>query len=300
LPAVPEVSIVVPAYRAPPTLSGTIESLLAQGPEVPSEVIVVASAEHERDLPSLPSDPRLRVLTHVPGMPAATARNRGAAVARGELLAFADADVVAPPGWLRRLVEASDGRRCVAGSVLNGTPRSLVGTAEYVIQFLDLHPGRPVRTAWHGATCNLLLPRALFELHGPFAEDMTGGEDTLLTVALRELGLFVFAPDAPITHLNRTTARQMLVHQYEFGRFTAQLGRRSAYKLRPLVRYWPLAPAAVAGRLVSAYGRVAAWYRGGRVRAVLALPLVVAGLASWGAGLMAEGLRLSLGAAGRT
>jgi glycosyltransferase involved in cell wall biosynthesis len=292
---VTEVSIVVPAYRAPATLSGTIESLLAQGQEVSSEVIVVASAEHERDLPSLADDPRLRVLTHVPGMPAATARNRGAAVARGVLLAFADADVLAPPGWLRRMVEASDGRRCVAGSVLNGTPGSVVGTAEYVIQFLDLHPRRPVRTAWHGATCNLLLPRALFESAGAFPEDMDGGEDTVLTVALREQGLFAFAPDAPVTHLNRTGAGQMLVHQYEFGRFTAQLARRSAYKLRPLVRYWPLAPLAVAGRLVSAYGRVAAWYRGGRVRAVIALPLVIAGLTSWGAGLMAEGLRLSLG-----
>jgi GT2 family glycosyltransferase len=293
LPAVTEVSIVVPVYRAPPTLSGTIESLLAQGREVSSEVIVVASAEHEQDLPSLSEDPRLRVITHVPGMPAATARNRGAAVACGELLAFADADVVAPSGWLRRLVETSGRERCVAGSVLNGTPGSIVGTAEYVIQFLDLHPRRPVRTAWHGATCNMLLPRTLFERHGPFPEDMAGGEDTLLTVALRERGLFVFAPDAPITHLNRTAPRQMLVHQYEFGRFTAQLARRSAYKLRPLVRYWPLAPVAAAGRLVSAYGRVAAWYSGGRMRAVLALPLVIAGLAAWGAGLMTEGLRLS-------
>ena len=287
-----EASIVVPAYRAERTLGRTVESLLAQELEAAYEVVVVASADAEDELPRLAPDPRLRVITSVPRLGAAAALNRGASGSRGELIAFTDADVVAPPNWLERLIEASRGDRCAAGSVLNGTPRSPAGTAEYLIQFLDLHPRRPARTAWHGATCNLLLPRPLWNRWGPFPEDMDGGEDTLLTLRLREQGRFVFAPDAPVIHLNRTAPTAMLAHQYRFGRFTARLARRGRVKLRPLTSRWQLAPVAVAGRLVSTYARVAAWYAGGRLWAFALMPLVVAGLVSWGVGLMVEGRRL--------
>lgn len=286
------VSVVIPAYRPPATLAETLAAVLGQRIDAPYEVIVVASADTQAELPPIGDDPRLKALTHVPRLAAAVARNRGVAAARGELIAFTDADVLPRPDWLAALVEASQGRLCVGGSVLNGTPGSTVGTAEYLIQFLDLHPRRPARTAWHGATCNLLVPRALWERYGPFPEDMAGGEDTLLTVRLRDAGLYRFAPRACVAHLNRTNAAAMIAHQYEFGRFTARLARRSPYKLRPLVRHWPLAPVAAAGRLVSLCARTVAWYRGGRLRALASLPIVVAGIGSWATGLLLEGIRL--------
>ncbi|MDP8975944.1 MAG: glycosyltransferase [Actinomycetota bacterium] len=287
-----DVSVIVPAYRAERFLERCLSGLWNQRFDGQFEVIVVASADRPDELLHLPQDPRLTVLGFVPRLPAATARNHGVARARARLLAFTDADVVVPPEWLSRLVAASGGRRCAAGSVINGTPGSIVGTVEYLVQFLDLHPSRPVRTAWHGATCNLLVPRPLWERHGPFPEDMGGGEDTLMTVTLRQEGAFAFVPDAWVSHLNRTRLREVLRHQFEFGRFTARLGRRSPYKLRPLVRYTALAPVAAVGRVVSLYARVAAWDRQELGSAVAAAPVVTAALASWSAGLFVEGLLL--------
>jgi glycosyltransferase involved in cell wall biosynthesis len=288
-----DVSVVVPAYRADRTLPGCVASILAQEIDESFEVVVVVSADTEAELPSLAPDPRLKVVTHVPRLSAAAARNRGVTEAEAGLLAFTDADVVVPPDWLRELVAATDGGRlCVAGAVLNGTPRSTAGTAEYLVAFLDLHPDRPVRTAWHGATCNLLVPRDLWERYGPFPEDMGGGEDTLLTVAARADGVFTFGPRAAITHLQRTAVRDVVDHQYMYGEFTAHLGRRSDYKHRALVRYTALAPLAAAGRVVSIYARVIAWARGMRGRAFLAFPIVVAAMTGWGAGLFREGRRL--------
>lgn len=287
------VSVVVPAYRAERTLARCVDSLLAQDYDGDLEVIVVASADRDDGLPRLGSDPRVRVVTHVPRLGAAAARNRGVGAARGTLIAFTDADVVVPPGWLRALVSAAgDGTRCIAGSVRNGTPESAAGTAEYLVEFLDLHPGRPPRTAWHGATCNLLVPRSLWERYGPFPEDMGGGEDTLMTVQARSDGRFAFAPGACVNHLNRTRLRDVVAHQYGVGRFTAHLGRRSSYKLRPLVRYTALAPVAAAARVVSIYARALAWMRGARLRSLALLPLVVTCLTAWGAGLTVEGLRI--------
>jgi glycosyltransferase involved in cell wall biosynthesis len=233
----------------------------------------------------------------VPRTPAAVARNRGAAIALGRLLVFTDADVVAGEGWLQALVAASSppgatAPLMVAGSVVNGTPDSAAGTVEYLVEFLDLHPRRPARTAWHGATCNLLVPRDLWEALGPFPEDLEGGEDTLITGAARERGRFVFAPEARVTHLNRTRFRDVVEHQVMFGRFTAHLGRRGPYKLRPLVRYTPLAPVAAAGRVVSIYARVLAWAPELRRRSLLLLPGVLVTLAGWGFGLAREGFAL--------
>lgn len=288
-----DVSVIVPAYRAGATLERTVASLLAQEFSGTYEIVVSVSADDPADLPHLPAHERLRVITNVPRQRAAAARNQAVAQATGGLLAFTDADVVTPSDWLERLVAASDGgRQCVAGSVLNGTPDSAAGTVEYLVEFLDLHPNRPPRTAWHGATCNLLVPRSIWEELGPFPEDMGGGEDTLLTVKARSTGRFVFAPEAQVLHLNRTSWRVVIRHHLQIGRFAAHLGRRSPYKLRPLVRYTPLAPIAAAGRVVSLYARVAAWDRVLLVRAIALSPMILVTIGAFGVGLAAEGRRI--------
>ena len=219
--------MVVPAYRSERTLPACVASLLAQQLEPRFEVIVVSSADDPGELPRLEPDPRLTVLGSTPRLPAAAARNIGAARARGRLLAFTDADVTAPPDWLARLTESSKGVRCVAGSVVNGTPGSRTGTAEYMVEFADLHPAR-TEQAWHGATCNLLLTRDIWERYGPFPEDLDGCEDTLLTQRLIVDGLFVYASEASIVHHNRRGLRSVLVHQYELGAACARLDVRRA------------------------------------------------------------------------
>jgi glycosyltransferase involved in cell wall biosynthesis len=291
----PIVSIVMPAYRAEATIGACLRSLLDQQTSIAYEVIVVLSADSYGALPDVVSDPRVVVEHRVPRLAAAPARNLGATIARGRALVFTDADVLAPVDWLARLVAASDQlTQCVAGGVRNGTPRSVVGTAEYLVAFLDLHPNRPARTAWHGATCNLLVPRELWERFGPFPEDLEGGEDTLLTGAARRAGRFCFSGPAWVEHVNRTSVRAVVRHQREYGRFTAHLGRRAPYKLRPLVRYTLLAPLAAAARVVSVYSRAFRWLDGPRLRAFAATPVVLAAVAAWGAGLAAEGARLDL------
>lgn len=285
-------SVIVPAYRASATIDRCVQSLLNQRFDGTYEVIVSASADVDAGLPDLAPHPNLTLLTHVPRLSAARARNRGVAAARGHLLAFTDADVEVDPGWLGELMRATAQGDCVAGAVCNGTPGSDAGTVEYLVEFFDLHPDRPASSAWHGATCNLAVPRDLWEELGPFPEDMGGGEDTLLTVAAARRSRFSFAPSARVTHHNRTDLAVVLAHQRELGRFTAHLGRRSPYKLRPLVQYSPLAPVATVGRVLSLYLRVARWTPRELPRTLRLSPLVVAAIVAWGSGLLAEGIRL--------
>ncbi|CAN5744461.1 hypothetical protein BH23ACT12_BH23ACT12_21150 [soil metagenome] len=291
-----EVSIVVPAYRADSTISRCLSSLLNQDFPGAYEVIVCVSADQPGELPSLEKHQRLKVLTHVPRLGAAAARNRAAADARGRLIAFTDADVVADAGWLARLVSAAEASPCVAGSVLNGTPESVIGTAEYLLEFVDLHPARNPDAVHFGATCNLIIEKVLWEEAGPFPEDLEGGEDTVLTMDLRKRGLFRFAPEAAVHHLNRTRPAAFLRHQFRFGRFTARLavadGMYAGGPLRAtLTRYATLAPLAALLRVGWVYRRLATLDRQLFVRSVRCLPAVVAGSVAWGAGLVAQRMR---------
>lgn len=283
-----DVSVVVPAYRADATLGACVESLLAQRFDGRFEVVVAASADTPDALPTLPLHPALKVIARTPRLSAAAARNVGVESASGQAIAFTDADVIAPPDWLERLTAAAQGTWCVAGSVANGTPESAWGTVEYLVEFFDLHPARP-RAAEHGATCNLLVPRHVWEAHGPFREGMRGCEDTLLTTRVREAGLFRFAPEACVTHLNRRERAAVLAHQRVKGVTHAQLdvelGAVPAASVAVGVRR-------TLGRVAYLYRHLAEWAPSELGRAVRLSPLVFAASAAWGQGFIGESLRL--------
>jgi GT2 family glycosyltransferase len=288
----PSVSVVVPAYRAERTLARCLEAALAQDIAAPYEVVLVTSADGPGPPPAVPDDPRLRLIHHSARVTAAAARNVGVRAARAGTVVFLDADAVPAGDWLRRLVAAAGEADIIAGAVENGTPESVVGTAEYLAAFLDLAPRRNVATAWHGATCNLLVTQAAWEDYGPFPEDLLGGEDTLMTASANRDGRLRFCPDARVVHLNRTRLGAVLAHQYMYGRFTAQIAQRGPYQRRPLVRHAVLAPVAGLGRVGFLAWRAPKRMAAPRRRVLLSAPAAVAAIGAWTAGLTVEGVRL--------
>jgi glycosyltransferase involved in cell wall biosynthesis len=282
-----DVSVIVPAYRAAGTLPACVRSLIAQRFSGSHEIIVVASADAEAELPPVLSHPAVNYIARVPRLGAAAARNVGAGVARGRALAFTDADVIASEDWLERLQAASTARRCVAGSIANGTPTSTAGTVEYLVEFFDLSPAR-TEPSKHGATCNLLLPRLLWDRYGPFPEGMNGCEDTWLTTRLLSDDLLRFAPEAVVQHLNRQRMREVLAHQYALGGSHARLAQK-----QDALSSSPLRDVAITvERIRYLYRTVAKWTPSELGRARMLAPLVVAGFCAWGAGLSSESWRI--------
>src|SRR5688572_6566741 len=117
-----DVSVVVPTRNRSTLLMRTLRSVLRQQ-DVEFEVIVVDEASTD-DTPAMLAaldDPRVRVIRHEVPLWLAAARNRGAAEARGEWLAFVDDDDLWAPDKLVRQVHAAQdaGREWVYTGAVN-------------------------------------------------------------------------------------------------------------------------------------------------------------------------------------
>jgi mycofactocin glycosyltransferase len=279
-------SVILPAYRAWDTLPAALESLRPQVERPDRELVLVESSgtvppeEIERRWPWA------RVIALPERTLPGRARNLAVREARGELLAFTDADVLAEPGWLDELERAlAPGVDAVAGAVENGAPRSMVGTADYLLEFADWQPRRRTPPL-HGATCNLLLRRTVLD-QGSFPEELWPGEDTIVTFPVGVAGRLVFAPRARIRHCGRTNLREFVRHQQQLGRSFASVCDTLEFPRRGLARrrYAPLLPAL---RLVSVGLRVRG-NPGAARAALLSAPLLLVGAVAWTVGLAASG-----------
>lgn len=101
-----KISVIVPAFNAASTLGTCIESLLSQT-LTPVEVIVIDDGSHD-DTAVIASRYAVRLIKLDTNSGPGVARNAGAEQAMGDMLAFTDADCVAPPDWLERLAAALD------------------------------------------------------------------------------------------------------------------------------------------------------------------------------------------------
>src|SRR5947207_2420802 len=94
-------SVVIPTYNARATIAACLESLAAEGvPSADAEAIVAddASTDGTADLVA-GRFPGVRTIRLERNAGAYAARNAAIEAARGEVLAFTDADCVALPGW---------------------------------------------------------------------------------------------------------------------------------------------------------------------------------------------------------
>ena len=97
------ISVIVPVKDGAQTLPACLEALLRQDGQrfgVDYEIIVVDDGSRDESA-RIAAQMGLRVISQANAGPAA-ARNLGASLAGGQLLAFTDADCVPLPDWLRR------------------------------------------------------------------------------------------------------------------------------------------------------------------------------------------------------
>ncbi|MEO0556892.1 MAG: glycosyltransferase [Bacteroidota bacterium] len=231
------ISVVVPTYNRPGPLRATLTALAALDyPQDLHEVIIVddGSAEPLDDLVAPFQDlAPIRLIRQVNAGPAA-ARNRGAELAIGSLLAFTDDDCLPTPGWLHALADAH--RRqpdcLLGGQTLNALPDNVFSTAsQLLIDYLYDYFAPQSGHAPLVASNNLAMPAEGFRALGGFDETfpLAAGEDRDLCARWHESGRpFAHVSEAILHHAHALTLRSFWRQHANYGR-----GARHYHHLRP-------------------------------------------------------------------
>ncbi len=253
-----EATVIIPSYNQKRHIFDALNSVLMQETDFSFEVIVVDSSPNDTAELVREKFPNIKVIKLPRRAFPGAARNVAIKEAKGRYLAFTDTDCVVDRHWLQRLVESHrQGYRVVGGMVRNGTPFSVTGTLDYLLEFSDLLTPWKTTKKTHFGTGNVSLDRQVFADHGLFA-DQVKGSDSLYTRQLKQKGETLFnQPEAIIWHRNRTNLRRIFRNQYELGFGAAMSREKFAQKGKILLRHpWliPFLPlfkiAAIAGRLL--------------------------------------------------
>lgn len=229
----PLVSVIVPVLDDLPGLTRCLASLARQDyPDHLVEVIAVDNGSEVDLRPAVPVDPRFRLLREEqPGSYAA--RNAALGAARGEVLAFTDADCTADPGWLSAGVAALLGPPVidmVGGAVRlyfrSNRPR---GLAE-VFEAREAFPQAGYVAAGWAVTGNMLTWRRCFDRVGLFDPTlMSRGDADWGQRVTGSGGTIGFAAEAVVLHPARGSLRALLEKSRRTGRGKCdQQARRGA------------------------------------------------------------------------
>jgi mycofactocin system glycosyltransferase len=250
-PFVPSVSVVIPTLDRSDDLDECLTALA--GVDYPAErleVIVVDDGSADRAaVARVAVKHGARLLTNEGNRGPAHSRNKAAAEATGDILAFVDSDCVPGPSWLGDLTPYFAWERvgAVGGRTLGYYTESRLDRYEEVSSPLDM--GRHVVLKAQGPdtfyvpTCNLLVRRSTYEAVGGLREDLRVGEDVDLCWRLRANGAYlIYAPEGVVRHKHRDRLGTMLRRRAQYGTSEATL-----HALHPDKRKrFPLAPAPLA------------------------------------------------------
>ncbi|MBN7762750.1 glycosyltransferase [Nitratireductor aquibiodomus] len=208
------ISVVVPVYEQWDLVPTLIACLHKQTLSIDLfEIILVDNGSLKPNVPNrLPENVHVTSCA-VPGSYAA--RNHGAAMAKGDWLAFTDADCQPHEGWLFSIYQAGPAsdldRTLLAGSVVLFSPRERPNIWEKY----DIVRGIPQEryvSRGYAATANLALPKALFDELGGFEAARFSGGDAELCRRARAIGCdLIYCGRARVNHPARATWQEISI-----------------------------------------------------------------------------------------
>jgi len=219
----PFVSVVVPVHNGAATIEGCIRSLLAQDypPEL-LEVLIVDNLSSDESAAVTARYP-VTLLTETGIRTSYAARNRGIAHARGEIVAFVDADCVPDRDWLQQLIAALEHESIAAalGTVEDAAPASLCEEFTARVKPYARSPRGALKTLLTG---NVAVRRSALAAVGYFDERLPTGGDVDLGWRLQQSGFTLSdAPEARVAHRHRSRMRQAFTQFRRYGLSTVLL-----------------------------------------------------------------------------
>lgn len=246
----PVVSVVIPSYYYVQHIRQCLEPLLSQITEVPFEIIIVDSSADGTDRIVSKEFPEVRIFHFNERKFVGEARNAGIDKAKGKFILFLDQDCIVPSDWIDRMYRVfqrtqADG---VGGSLENGTPLSISGTAGYYLEFFRFLPkrsssneSRPITNLFLvGGNCGF--KKEVFNNIRYYDNyDKTKiGEDFYFSWQLSRQGKkLVYEPSISVKHFNKTGFLTLFRYQYKIGKSACAYRYHVSSKIMPLLIKYP-------------------------------------------------------------
>lgn len=222
----PFFSIVIPTYNRPQRLADCLAAIAKLDyPCDRFEVIVVDDGSKtplDSIVAPLKNKIQITLLRQENAGPAA-ARNRGAAEARGEFLAFTDDDCQPLPNWLSQFAAslATAPEATIGGRTINALADNLYSTAsqkliDYLYEYYNPAKGK----AAFFASNNIAMPKSGFERLGGFdvSFPLAAAEDRDFCDRWAQNYPMVYAPQAQINHYHHLNLRSFWRQHFGYGR----------------------------------------------------------------------------------
>jgi GT2 family glycosyltransferase len=278
------VSVVIASLNSRATLFDCLDALRPQLAD-DVEVVLADSSDDGTDRLVRERAPWARLVHSERRLAPGAARNRGVAAARGEIIAFLDADCVPAPDWIARLRQAQEEHGpVVGGAVDNANRESWVGWVYYLCEFAAWMPDQPAGPMSEIPTCCLSVRKSVLDRVGPFREHGYCS-DTAFHWRLARHGIRAhFDPRVRVSHVNPSRYSRILakmrMHGQAFARMRCEEKELSRSRALLLLLGSPLLPAVLLWRRwkhVSRVGRHGAAF-------LACAPGLVGALAAWSVG----------------
>jgi cellulose synthase/poly-beta-1,6-N-acetylglucosamine synthase-like glycosyltransferase len=228
----PTISIIVPAFNEEAVIGECVDSLLnLDYPQQLLEIIVIDDASTDTTSKILSGYSRIQVLRGGHQGPSA-ARNRALKLAKGEFIAFTDADCIVPPEWLKQLMRGFESN-LIAGVGGIQKPRQDASPMELLVDkvfnglgFVATYSRKKQQLGLidHNASCNVIYRKSVLVELGGFDEALWPGEDVELDYRIIKAGYrLVQNPNAAVWHKRPTNFPQFNAMMYKYGQAQAYL-----------------------------------------------------------------------------
>jgi glycosyltransferase involved in cell wall biosynthesis len=254
---IPVVSVIVPSYQSSETIRTCLDSLYSQDFHRAYEIIVVDSSSDSTPEIIRREYPGIKLIhLHEKTDPAA-ARNVGARIAQGDILAFIDSDCEAESDWLKHLFSGlQNGFSASGGSIRNANGDHPVSWAGYFCEFREFLPRGEKRENKNLTLGNAAYKKEAFWNAGAFPEGCFPQEDQVFHNQFLKKGYRInYNPGNFVWHRHRVKVPDFFLHQMNIGKANARVIHRLGLPGSFLVKHPTIALLALPGLIILRFTR---------------------------------------------
>lgn len=226
----PLISVIIAAKNAEATLGKCLTSVQTLD-YLAYEVIVVDDGSSDKTCEIAKNFPQVKVL-RAEGVGPSGARNMAVKEAKGEFVAFTDADCIVDKAWLNELMKGFASQEIVSVGGSQRSPADETFFGRKVHQFLGkcgfftnyMQSAQGIREVAHSPSCNVIYRKEVYEKFGGFLAGFWPGEDLELDYRLVQKGYkLVNNPAAVVSHYRTRSLDGFWRMMFRYGWAQGQL-----------------------------------------------------------------------------